>query len=89
MSTYTPHTWTNNQEPALNADNLNAMEAGINNAHIEIEELVSGAVKVGKAVLADRAVTVDVATELTVGGSKIWVDTTDPANIIGHIDARV
>jgi len=88
MSTYTPHTWTNNQEPALNADNLNEMEAGINNAHIEIEELVDGSVKAGKAVLADKAITVDPATQTTIGGAKIWVDTTDPLNIIGHIDAR-
>ena len=88
MSTYNTHVWTNNQEPALNANNLNEMEAGINNAHIEIEELVDGSVKAGKAVLADKAITVDVATQTTIGGAKIWVDTTDPLNIIGHIDAR-
>jgi len=88
MSVYDPHTWVNNLEPAINANNLNEMEAGINNAHLEIEQLVDGSVPAAKATLADKAVTVDPATELTIGGAKIWVDTTDPLNIIGHIDAR-
>ena len=88
MSTYSPTTWVNNLNPAINADNLNHLEAGVSAAHAEIQEIVDGAVKVGKAVLADRAITVDKATQTTVGGAKIWVDTTDPLNIIGHIDAR-
>ncbi len=89
MSVYLPHTWVNNQSPALNANNLNEMEAGIRNAHTEIEDIVTGATPVARAALADRATTVDVATQTTVGGAKIWVDTTDPANIIGYIDSRV
>jgi len=88
MSTYSPTTWVNNLDPAINADNLNKLEAGVSSAHIEIEQLVDGTTKAGKAVMADHAITVDLATQFEVGGARIWVDSTDPANIIGHIDAR-
>jgi len=88
MSTYVPSTWVNNQIPALNATNLNHLEGGVQSAHNEIEDLTTGATKAGHAVTADHAVTVDKATQTTVGGVKVWVDTTDPLNIIGHIDAR-
>ncbi len=89
MSTYIPTNWINNQSPAINAENLNHLEAGVQNAHKEIEELVVGSTSVAHAVLADSATTVDVATQTTVGGARIWVDTTDPLNIIGHIDSRI
>jgi len=82
MSTYIPTDWRNNQEPYINETNLNHLEAGVESAHVEIEEIVSGAVTVG------HAATVDKATQTHVGGALIWVDTTDPLNPIGHIDAR-
>ncbi len=88
MSTYTPTVWANNLDPAINADNLNKLEAGVNSAHVEIEQLVDGTVSVAKADLATHAISVDVATQTTIGGARIWVDSTDPLNIIGHIDAR-
>ena len=88
MSVYVPSVWVNNQIPALNATNLNHLEGGVQAAHVEIENLVTGATKAGHAVTSDHAVTVDKATQTTVGGVKVWVDTTDPGNIIGHIDAR-
>ena len=88
MSTYVPSTWVNGQQPAINAVNLNHLEAGVTAAHVEIEELVTGATKAGHATTSDHAITVDVGTQTTVGGAKIWVDTTDPLNIVGHIDAR-
>ena len=88
MSTYIPTAWKNGQEPYINAFNLNHLERGIESAHEEIEELVDGTVKVKAAERADSAVTVDVATQTTVGGAKIWVDETDPDNIIGYIDSR-
>ncbi len=83
-----PTVWVNNTSPSLNARNLNHLEAGIQAAHNEIDDLVTGATSVGHTTTSDRAVTVDTATETEVGGAKIWVDETDPANIIGHIDAR-
>ena len=88
MSVYVPSTWVNNQQPALNATNLNHMEAGVESAHIEITELVTGATKAGHATIADHATTVDPGTQTTVGGAKIWVDSTDVDNLVGHIDAR-
>ena len=88
MSNYTPTVWKNNQVPALNANNLNHLEAGIQQAHVDTSELITGAAKAGRSVIADRAITVDKATQTVVGGMKIWVDQTDPANIIGYIDAR-
>ena len=88
MGTYIPSTWINNQIPAINATNLNNIEGGVDSAHSELNDIVSGATAVGKATNAEHAVTVDTATQTTVGGAKIWVDTTDPLNIIGHIDAR-
>ena len=94
MSVYNPNTWVNNQQPALNATNLNHLEAGVESAHIELEALVSGVsvvgdpIKVAAATQADHAVSVDKATQNTIGGVKVWVDDTDPLNIIGYIDAR-
>jgi len=88
MSTYVPSEWVNGQQPAINAQNLNHLEAGVLSAHVEIEELVTGAVPVGNSELAEHATTVDRATQTTIGGAKVWVDTTDPDNIIGHLDAR-
>jgi len=94
MGTYTPSTWVNNQQPALNATNLNNIEAGVSQAHEELNDLVIGTstegnpTSVAQAKAANHAVTVDKATMTTVGGVKIWVDSTDPANIIGYIDAR-
>lgn len=88
MSTYVPTEWKNGQDPFINAFNLNHVERGIESAHEEIEEIVDGTVVVAKSALADRAITVDVATQTTIGGAKIWVDETDPNNIIGYIDSR-
>ena len=85
---YDPTFWINGQQPAINAINLNKLEQAMVQAHARTNDLESGATKAGHAVTADHAVTVDVATQTTVGGAKIWVDTTDPLNIIGHIDAR-
>jgi len=88
MSTYVPTEWKNGQDPFINAFNLNHLERGIESAHEEIEEIVDGTVVVAKATLADKATTVEVATQTTIGGAKIWVDETDPNNIIGYIDSR-
>lgn len=88
MSIYVPSIWVNNQIPAINATNLNHLEGGVQSAHLEIEDIVDGTTKVGKCVEADRAITVDLATQFTIGGAKIWVDETNPSNIIGHIDVR-
>ena len=88
MSTYIPVGWKNGQEPFINAFNLNKMDRAIEAAHEEIEQLVDGTVKVKAAEVADRATTVDVATQTTIGGSKVWVDSSNPSNIIGYIDAR-
>ena len=88
MSVYVPTQWRNGQDPFINAFNLNHIESGITAAHDEIEELVTGSTKAGHAVTSDHATTVDVATQTTVGGAKIWVDDSDASNIIGYIDAR-
>lgn len=88
MSTYVPTEWKNGQEPFINAFNLNHLEVGVEAAHKEIEQLVDGTVKAKYATLADKATEVGVGTEFKVGGAKIWVDQTDPDNIIGYIDSR-
>jgi len=88
MSVYVPTDWVNNTTPSINARNLNHLEAGIETAHQEISDIVSGATSVANATEAERALTVDPATETSTGGAKIWVDSADPANIVGFIDAR-
>jgi len=88
MSVYIPTTWLNNSTPSINANNLNHLEAGIASAHTEIENLVSGVTPVGHSLTADHAVTVDPASETEIGGARVWVDSTDPGNIVGYIDAR-
>lgn len=88
MSVYVPTEWKNGQEPFINAFNLNHLESGVVAAHKEIEQLVDGTVKAKYAVEADKALSVAPATEFKVGGAKIWVDETDPDNIIGYIDSR-
>lgn len=88
MSTYIPTAWKNGQDPFINAFNLNHLEKGVESAHEEIEQIVDGTVKVKSAVKADTATTVDVATQTTIGGAKIWVDDSDANNIIGYIDSR-
>ncbi len=88
MSVYVPVVWRNGQDPYINAFNLNHLENGVKTAHEEIEQLVDGTIKVKAADRADTATTVDVATQTTVGGAKIWVDESDPNNVIGYIDSR-
>ena len=88
MSVYIPTQWRNGQEPFINAFNLNHIEAGIESAHQEIQELVDGTVPAGKATTADFAITVEKATQTHIGGAKVWVDDSDQSNIIGYIDAR-
>lgn len=88
MSVYVPTGWRNGQDPFINAFNLNHIERGAEAAHEEIEEIVDGTVKVAHAIRTETATTVDVATQLTVGGAKIWVNASNPDNIIGYIDAR-
>lgn len=85
MSKYEPTSWNNASPPFVNASNLNKLEAGIESAHTEIEEIVDGTVKV-VAIHADSAVTVDYATQTHIGGAKMWVD--DTTDIVqGFIDA--
>ena len=88
MSVYIPTQWRNGQEPYINAFNLNHIESGIVSAHEEIEEIVDGTKKIAKATHADTSTTVDKATSTHIGGSKVWVDDSDPAHVIGYIDAR-
>jgi len=88
MSVYIPTNWVNNTTPAINEDNLNHLEAGVQTAHREIEELIDGTTKAAKAARADSSATVDVGTQTITGGAKIWVDDADVNNIIGYIDAR-
>lgn len=86
MSVYTPTQWKNGQEPYINAFNLNHLEAGVQDAHEEIEDIIDGTTPVANAIRADSARTVDGATETHMGGARIWVTTGD--NPIGYIDAR-
>ena len=86
MSTYIPTTWKNNVDPAINATNLNHLEAGISTAHKKIEDMVSGVTPVGKATVAVVAHSVDAASRLNLGGILMWVDTSDPNNPIGFIE---
>ena len=86
MSTYIPTVWKNNETPSINATNLNHMEAGLTQAHVEIEEMVSGAVTVGHAATANVANTITAASRLVLGGVMMWVDTTDPASPIGFLE---
>ena len=52
MSTYIPSKWQNNQAPAINDVNLDHMEAGIESAHVEIEDrVITKAVAQGEAVI--------------------------------------
>jgi len=85
MSNYLPTIWKNNVNPALNATNLNHLEAGVKNAHDEIEDMITGATPVGHATQALVARSVDPATRLTVGGVYMWVDTsgTTPVGYLG------
>jgi microcystin-dependent protein len=53
MSDYNKTEWVNGTAPAINSTNLNKMEVGISDAHIEIQELVDGDTKAGHAVIAD------------------------------------
>ena len=88
MSVYVPTVWVNNQAPSINAANLNHMESGVYYAHIEIEQLVTGEIKCGHAILADNAISIDNATQTTIGGARIWVDSTNVNAVIGYVDAR-
>ncbi len=85
MSIYIPNVWKNGTTPSINAKNLNEMEAGVLNAHREIDDMITGVTPVGRSVTAITAETVKPATRFTLGGVKIWVDLTDPANPIGYI----
>ncbi len=78
MATYTPTEWFNDQIPAINATNLNKIEQGIAGSYDEINKIISGS----------TPVTVAPASATVLGGVKLWVDTTDPNNIIGYIDSR-
>jgi hypothetical protein len=86
MSIYVPTVWRNNTTPSLNATNLNHMEVGVESAHNEIEELVSGAVSAGHATRALVADQVEAASRLRLGGIRMWVDTSDSSNPIGYIE---
>ena len=88
MSQYIPTQWKNGQSPYINAFNLNHMEAGIESVHKELDDVVGGTTPVANATRAQSAATVDKATQTHIGGAKIWVDDSDPANPIGYIDAR-
>jgi len=92
MSTYIPIEWKNGQAPYINAFNLNHIDAGIKSAHEEIDEILedpaTDRVTVKKAVVSETTETIPKATQTVIGGAKVWVDDTDPANVIGYIDAR-
>jgi len=77
MSVYIPTVWKNNVQPSINATNLN---------HLETEGLISGATPAGKSSTAILAYTVDPATRTSLGGARIWVDTTDTAKPVGYIE---
>lgn len=78
MSVYVPTEWVNDQVPAINATNLNHIEEGIKTAHEEIESIVDGS----------TIIKVPPASETELGGVRLWVDDSDPGNIIGYIDSR-
>jgi len=79
MATYVPTQWYNNELPAINATNLNHIEEGIVGAYDEIDKLISG----------ETPVSIAPASATVLGGVKLWVDSTNPSNIIGYIDSRV
>jgi len=87
MSTYIPTVWKNSTTPAINATNLNHLEAGVTHAHEEIEDMVSGVTPVGHSTTALVAKSVDAASRLNLGGILMWVDISDPSNPVGHIEA--
>ena len=86
MSTYVPTVWKNNVDPAINATNLNHLEAGVAASHKEIADMISGATTVGKATKAVVAHEVDAASRLNLGGILMWVDVSDPDRPIGFIE---
>jgi len=88
MSTYVPTIWVNTVAPAINSTNLNHAEAGVELAHVEIEEIVDGTVQAGNAANSDYATTVDPATKTTVGGFTLVIDQTDPADIVAYIGGK-
>jgi len=84
MSKYLPTIWKNNIDPSINATNLNHLETGVMNAHLEIQELVDGTVPAGQATNALVAESVEAASRLNLGGIYLWVDTTGPLPV-GYI----
>ena len=86
MSVYVPTVWKNNTTPSINATNLNHLELGVEKAHVEIAQFVTGEVAVGHATTANVALSIDAANRISIGGILMWVDETDPSNPIGYIE---
>ncbi len=86
MSNYIPTVWNNNTTPSINAENLNHLEAGVDSAHEEIEDIITGVTPAGKAVSAIQADTIEAASRINVGGILMWVDISDASNPIGYIE---
>ena len=68
--------WVNGTAPAINATNLNHMDVGIFNATEAIKVIES---------TPPPTYTLPPATDTTLGGVKVKVDTTNPDLIVGEI----
>lgn len=77
MSVYIPTVWKNGAPPAINGANLNKMEAGVQSAHTEIDNIVAGVTPVLTATNATNATNVTgqipLSSATKVGGAKMSV----------------
>lgn len=69
---YMKTNWVNGQAPAINADNLNKIEQGIEDAHEAIDQLIdiTASENTGKAIIGDLLIQWGSTGNLTPSGSS-------------------